>query len=277
MRKLNLDQLEGQLEVIHSNELYCIKGGYGTTGSGGYGNGYYDPFADIYDSNGGGNGIWGVIVEEAAAGSLAPGTYTNLGDDLYSYTAPGDTNYSDPGMYANVGGYSLTPQNITGSAGGIGGTVATNIIGGPGALADSVFDCMAYASSQLGGNASETPIAYQNAYDAIFNPPGDGVRSSDIVAFANDLNLVTFNVSLANLPVNSPIPSTEVIMTDVSQGLGTSHEEILAGIYYDANPTNPGQTQYTAMLLDPENGNAVTIVNLNQIDYSNLIGFNAAH
>ena len=123
MRKLNFDQLEDQLEVIHSNQLYCIKGGYGTTGSGGYGNGYYDPFADIYDSNGGGNGIWGVIVEAAAAGQLAPGTYTDLGDDLYSYTAPGDTNYSDLGMYANVGGYSLTPPSTSPAApAGIGGT-----------------------------------------------------------------------------------------------------------------------------------------------------------
>ena len=90
MRKLNLDQLEDQLEVIHSNQLYCIKGGYGTTSSGGYGNGYYDPFStteyDIAVSGGGGGTTpWSEVVQAALAGTLAAGTYTNIDDDSYSY------------------------------------------------------------------------------------------------------------------------------------------------------------------------------------------------
>ena len=264
MRKLNLDQLEDQFEVIHSNQLYCIKGGYGTTSSGGYGNGYYDPFSDGYDiavsGAGGGTTPWSEVVQAALAGTLAAGTYTNIDDDSYSYTAPGADNSSDPGLSGSYGGY---------------GSPGSDVIGGVGGGDDCVFQCIAYANSKFGGNAAYTASYYQSFYDAEYGSGVDGVSSSNVVAFANAVGLTTFNCYLSDLTMNAAVPANEVIMTDVNQGDGTSHEEILMGIYSSVqNPTSV--TQISALLLDPQNGNAINVVPVTQINYTNLIGYTNA-
>ena len=253
------------MEVIHSNQLYCIKGGYGTTSSsGGYGNGYYDPFSDGYDiavsGSGGGTTAWSEVVQAALAGTLAAGTYTNIDDDSYSYTAPGADNSSDPGISGSYGGYGS-------------GSPTSDNIGGTGAGSDCVFQCLAYANSQLGGNSAYTAAYYQSFYNAEYDGADEGVRSTDVVAFANASGMTTFNCSLSDLPINGPVPGNEIIMTDVNQGDGISHEEILVALVSDVN--NPTSTsQISALLLDPQNGNALNVVPFSQIDYTNLIGFN---
>jgi len=260
MRKLNLDQLEDELEVISSNQLYCIKGGYGS--SGGYGNGFYDPFADGYDYSGGGGGgggssDWSSVVAAAQNGTLAPGTYTNDGDGTYTYTSPVDDGSEDDGG---------SGSGLSGSYGGYGDPSITEI-GGPGNGNDCVFQCLAYANSKLGGTWSID--VYKGEYDAEYGGDSeDGVDASKINMFATGTNLNAFAVTLSS--INGAVPAGEVIMTDYNVSPGQDHEVIVVGVYPD------GAGGQNAMILDPQNGNALSAVPISQLGKTNTIGYNGA-
>jgi len=260
MKKLNLDELSLELEVINSDQLYYIKGGYGSdTNYGGYGDSslwyqYADGGGGYSDSGGGGgssdsgsgggssDSSWSSVVAAAENGSLPAGTYTNTGDG-YTYTPPPATDPSE--------------NDPSGSVSVIGG--------GTGNGNDCVFQCMAYANNKLGGTWNIN--TYEGEYTAEYGGDSeDGVAADDIQMFANATNLTTFNVNLS--AINGFVPSNEVIMTDINAGPGNDHEEIIT--YVD-------QAHGTVLLLDPQNNNAVSVANINDIGCTNLIGFNGAH
>lgn len=260
MKKLNLDQLEDELEVINADQLYCIKGGYGDYG--GYSSqfnydpfsaGTYDPLSGTYDPLSGSAYAttaapsWDSIVTAAQNGTLASGLYTNE-DYGYSYAPPINASV-DPSV------------DIIGGSGDIYGTSGN----------DCVFDCLSYANSQLGGNVAwNDPTMYATLYDMSYGIQGqssnDGVNASLISYFTNSssMNLTTFNVDISQ--INGLVPAGEVIMTDIFVGANAGHEEILKGIFNG-----------NALLIDPQNNNRASVVSVNDIACTNLIGFNAAH
>lgn len=118
MKKINLDELSSELEVIDSDQLYCIKGGYGST-SGGFGNcsflfGPNNGGGGDYSGGGGGySGSGGDSTALAAAAWNATpdggsSTFNNVGDNAYigTITVTGDDgsskNVEYKGCYVNV-------------------------------------------------------------------------------------------------------------------------------------------------------------------------------
>ena len=156
MKKLNLEELSLELEVINSDQLYYIKGGYGSdTNYGGYGDSslwyqYADgggSYSDSgtgsgYSDSGSGSGSssssnsnWDEVVASAENGTLAPGTYTYT-QSGYIYTPPTSTpntsteptDTTGPGPTGTV---TVGPLINTGVSGDISMYAIGNLINAP--------------------------------------------------------------------------------------------------------------------------------------------------
>ena len=219
MRKLNLEQLENELEVISTDQLWCIKGGYGDYGMtpmGSYGSSY-DPLAN-YDNGGGlysfqtGSGSgqynnWSAVISAAQNGALPTGLYTNMGNNTFDYTPNGSA--ADSSYVVNI------PSASTNNSSGYDPTV-------PGFC---YFDALAYLSDQFGTchdqSYFETKLQQQYGANHVINVDaqtavGFLLKNSDFYSFnlagqgqfAFEVALAAGSKILTDIRLNPTDPNT---------------------------------------------------------------------